>query len=145
MNIEIIALIITTLNFIAIGVFTFWQSRTAENQRKQDLFDKRFEVYENLIYISRKIYLERGYKDNFLISLNEKCFSKKFLFGKEIESFFCDIEHNLRSIGSFKSDGEIFDHEKTLNELPEYKILIEYFEKLPLISGEKLEKYLRIK
>jgi hypothetical protein len=89
--------------------------------------------------------IEKGLSNELSDLFFNKIKPKHFLFGIEIKSLIDDIEEKYREIAAFKADGEHFYPEKTLNEVPNYKALIEYFWSLPVTLEKKFEAYLRLK
>jgi len=125
--------------------FTYQQNQISKRKRNDDLYDKRFEVYNQFLNFLNLMNFEKGWSDELSDLFFNKIKPKHFLFGIEIKSLIDDVEKKYREIGSFKSDGEHFYPEKTLNEVPNYKALIEYFWSLPVTLEKNFEPYLRLK
>lgn len=124
--------------------FTFAQFKLAAKKRKDELFDKRFPVYDRLVRWCGEIYHEGGYTAKLHRDLIELKHESHFLFGKAVSSLFDEIEEKYREIGTYKMEGKPLHPDKTRNELPEYKELIEYFLKLQSTAQKAFKEYMEV-
>ena len=70
---------------------------------------------------------EKGCSDKLTDIFFNKIEPKHFLFGIEIKTLIDDVEKKYQEIAEFKADGELSYPNKTRNEMPDYKALIELF------------------
>lgn len=128
--------------------YTHKQTKIAEGKRRDDLYDKRIEVYNQLLIFCRKINYEKGWSDKEGLTdiLYNKVMPHHFLFGAEIKSLINEIDGKYREIGAFKSEGEVSDEieNNTSNEVQDYKVLIDFFRNLPTRLEREFEPYLRL-
>ena len=128
--------------------YTHKQTKIAEGKRRDDLYDKRIEVYNQLLIFCRKINHEKGWSDKKGLTdiLYNKVMPHHFLFGAEIKSLIDEIDGKYRGIGVFKNEGEVSDEIKnnTINEVQCYKVLIVFFRDLPTRLEREFEPYLRL-
>ena len=120
------------------------QTKIAQKQRNDGLYDKRFAVYEQFNMFSRKIILEKGWSDKKGLSdiLYNKVMPHKFLFDVEIKSLINEVDEKYRKIGCFRSEGEMIDEFDEPNE--EYNSLIKFFKDLPKKLEKEFEPYLEL-
>ena len=125
--------------------YTRQQNQIAKRKRNDDLYEKRFEVYDQFLTFINLMNMEKGWSEKLTDIFFNKIKPKHFLFGSEIKSLIDDVEEKYRIIGGFKADGEVFEPERTLNEMSKYKDLIEFFRNLPIALEREFEPYLRLK
>lgn len=120
-------------------LFTWAQFSLAKKKRNDDLFDKRHPIYMDLLCWARKANSEKGFKGELCDELVRLKLESRFLFSADVVNLFEKIEGKYRGICIYKDDGISLFPDKTINEMPKYKALIEYFCQLPLDINKTFE------
>ena len=124
--------------------YTYRQTDILKRKRKDNLYDKRIEVYNQFLLFCRIIAFEKGwhYKLDLTNIFYNKIKPNQFLFGSEIKFLITEIDKNYREIGKYKSDG--ITTEMNQGEKKDYNTLIKFFTNLPVRLEKEFEQYLRL-
>lgn len=141
--IDILAVFIPPVIALMLLYVAYLQWSTNEKKRKQDLFDKRHEFFEELLCLIKAIFLKEGFS-NKNQKLLEELKTKSLLFSKEIDEYLEELDKKHKEMAVFQDDEGLTYHKANDSELKKYENLKNYFGNQQRRIKIIFEKYLRM-